>query len=126
MWKEALIVGLGGGLGSISRFLSQKGVERFMDSSFPMGTFVVNVVGSLIIGIVYEMASRGNLLTPEVRLFLAVGFCGGFTTFSSFAYNNLTLINEKLWQFLFLNVGGSVFAGILAVYLGIVLVRVIF
>jgi CrcB protein len=72
------------------------------------------------------MASRGNLLTPEARLFLAVGFCGGFTTFSSFAYNNLTLINEKLWQYLFLNVGGSLFAGIVAVYLGIVLVRVIF
>ena len=126
MWKEVIIVGLGGGLGSISRFLSQKGVERFMDSSFPMGTFVVNIVGSLIIGIVYEMASRGNLLSPETRLFLAVGFCGGFTTFSSFAYNNLTLINEKLWQYLFLNVGGSLFAGILAVYLGIVLVRVIF
>ena len=124
--KEVLIVGIGGGIGSIARFLSQKGAERFMDSSFPMGTFLINILGSLIIGIVYALSERGNLLTPEVRLFLTVGLCGGFTTFSTFSYDNFNMISEKLWQYLILNVGGSIFFGILAVYLGVMAVRMIF
>lgn len=124
--KTLLIVGIGGGIGSILRFLTQKGAERFFDSSFPYGTFMVNVLGSFIIGIVYALSERGSLLTPETRLFLTVGFCGGFTTFSTFAFDNYNMLSENLWQFLLLNVGGSIFAGLLAVYLGIVLARLIF
>ncbi len=67
--KELLIVGLGGGIGSIARFLSQKGAERFLNSSFPLGTLLVNIIGSFIIGIVYALSERGNFLTPEVQAF---------------------------------------------------------
>jgi CrcB protein len=124
--KDLLIVGIGGGIGSIARLLSQRGVQRMIDLSFPLGTFLINVIGSFIIGVVYALSERGNFLTPEIRLFLTVGFCGGFTTFSTFSYDNYNMISEKLWQYLVLNVGGSIFFGILAVYLGVATVRYIF
>ena len=124
--KEIVIVGVGGGIGSIFRFLSQKGAERLLDNSFPIGTFLVNLLGCLIIGVVYALSERGNFLSPETRLFLTVGLCGGFTTFSTFSYDNFNMISEKLWQFLILNVGGSIFFGVLAVYLGVVAIRLIF
>jgi len=124
--KEIVIVGVGGGIGSILRFLSQKGAERLLDNSFPIGTFLVNILGCLIIGVVYALSERGNFLSPETRLFLTVGLCGGFTTFSTFSYDNFNMISEKLWQFLILNVGGSIFFGVLAVYLGVVAIRLIF
>lgn len=124
--KDLLIVGIGGGIGSIARLLSQRGVQRMIDLSFPLGTFLINVIGSFIIGVVYALSERGNFLTPEIRLFLTVGFCGGFTTFSTFSYDNYNMISEKLWQYLVLNVGGSIFFGILAVYLGVATVRYVF
>jgi fluoride exporter len=124
--KEILIVGFGGGIGSIARFLSQKGAERLLDNSFPIGTFLVNVIGCFIIGVVYSLSERGNFLSPEIRLFLTVGLCGGFTTFSTFSYDNFNMLSEKLWQFLIVNVGGSLFFGILAVYLGVTAIRLIF
>ncbi len=124
--KEILIVGIGGGIGSIARFLSQRGAERLLDSSFPLGTFLVNIIGSFIIGVVFALSERGNFLTPEMRLFLTVGICGGFTTFSTFSYDNFNMLSERLWQFLFLNLAGSIFFGLLAVYLGIVIIRLIF
>lgn len=124
--KDLLIVGIGGGIGSIVRLLSQRGVQRMLDLSFPLGTFLINITGSFIIGVVYALSERGNFLTPEIRLFLTVGFCGGFTTFSTFSYDNFNMISEKLWQYLLINVGGSIFFGILAVYLGIAVVRLIF
>jgi CrcB protein len=124
--KDLLIVGIGGGIGSIARLLSQRGVQRMIDLSFPLGTFLINVIGSFIIGVVYALSERGNFLTPEIRLFLTVGFCGGFTTFSTFSYDNYNMVSEKLWQYLVLNVGGSIFFGILAVYLGVATVRYVF
>ncbi len=124
--KEILIVGIGGGIGSIARFLSQRGAERLLDSSFPLGTFLVNIIGSFIIGVVFALSERGNFLTPEMRLFLTVGICGGFTTFSTFSYDNFNMLSERLWQFLFLNLAGSIFFGLLAVYSGIVIIRLIF
>ncbi len=126
LMKEILIVGIGGGIGSIVRLLSQRGIQRMVEISFPLGTFFINIIGSFIIGVVYALSERGNFLTPEIRLFLTVGFCGGFTTFSTFSYDNFNMISEKLWQSLLLNVGGSLFFGILAVYLGVAAVRLVF
>ena len=94
--------------------------------SFPLGTFLINILGSFIIGLVYALSERGNFLSPEVRLFLTVGICGGFTTFSTFSYDNFNMVSEKLWQSLLLNIGGSIFLGIFAVYLGIATIRLIF
>lgn len=126
MLKNLIIVGTGGFIGSVMRYLVQVFVEKGLLSTFPWGTFIANVAGSFIIGIVFALAEKGNLMNAEWRLFLTVGICGGFTTFSSFAYNNFTLLKEHAFGQLLLNVGGSIFFGILAVYLGIILVRAVF
>lgn len=126
MLRTLLLVGSGGFIGSVMRYLVQYYMEKSLTSTFPWGTFIANIAGSFIIGIVFALAEKGNLMNAEWRIFLAVGICGGFTTFSSFAYNNLTMINEKAWGSLLLNIGGNLFLGILAVYLGIIFIRMIF
>jgi len=125
MLRTILIVGTGGFIGSVMRYLVQVFVEKGLASTFPWGTFVANVAGSFIIGVIFALAEKGNLMSSEWRLFLAVGICGGFTTFSSFAYNNLTMLREQAYGQLLLNIGGSLILGILAVYLGIILMRAI-
>jgi CrcB protein len=125
MLRTIFIVGTGGFIGSILRYAIHLVVEKGMLSTFPWATFIANILGCFIIGVVYAISEKGNLMGPEWRLFLTVGFCGGFTTFSAFAYNNLNLLKDNSIYYLLLNVGGSLFLGILAVYLGIVLIRTI-
>ena len=126
MLRTIFIVGAGGFIGSVMRYLVQLWVERGMSSTFPWGTFVANIAGSFIIGMVFALAQKGNLMNAEWRLFLAVGICGGFTTFSSFAYNNLTMLKDGLYGQFIWNVGGSLVLGLLAVYIGMLAVRAIF
>lgn len=95
MDRTIIFVGIGGMLGSISRYLAALFLTKTFPSEFPYGTFAVNVVGCLIIGVVYGLSQRFDWLTPEWRFFLATGFCGGFTTFSSFAYENILLLQDK-------------------------------
>ena len=125
MLRNIFIVGTGGFIGSVMRYLVQYYVDKGMSSSFPMGTLLANIIGSFIIGIVFALAEKTNLLSSEWRIFLAVGICGGFTTFSTFAYNNFVMIEEQSFYQLFLNTGGSLIFSILAVYLGVIVVRAI-
>ncbi len=126
MLRTILLVGSGGFIGSVLRYLVQFYMEKSLTSTFPWGTLIANIAGSFVIGMIFALAEKGNLMSAEWRIFLAVGICGGFTTFSAFAYNNFTMINEKAWSSLFLNIGGNLFLGILAVYLGVILIRMIF
>ena len=126
MLKTIFIAGLGGFFGSISRYLTGIAVEHFWHSTFPWGTFSANILGSFIIGLVYAFSDRGGALSPEWRIFLAVGFCGGFTTFSSFAYNNLTMLQSSNYFHFFGNIFLNLFFGILAVFLGIIVIRAIY
>lgn len=126
MIRNLLIAGTGGFIGTVMRYLIQVNIEKIMGSTFPLGTFLINITGSLIIGIVYGIAEKGNLMGPEWRLFLAVGLCGGFTTFSSFSADTMNLLKDNsLFQMLFYT-GGSVLFGLLAVYMGVILTRTIF
>ena len=86
--------------------------------SIPIGTLTVNVTGSLIIGALTGIADRSIILTPEWRLFFMVGLCGGFTTFSAFAAENLMLMHNGEGLSVLLYTGLSIFLGFLAVYLG--------
>lgn len=95
MTTNILLVGVGGMLGSILRYLASHFIHAAVPSAFPYGTFVVNVLGCLLIGIVFGLSERNEWLSLELRLFLAVGVCGGFTTFSAFAYENIILLQEK-------------------------------
>ena len=126
MLKTILLVGTGGFAGSVMRYLVQVFVEKGLSSTFPYGTLIANVAGSFIIGMVFALADKGNLMNAEWRMFLAVGVCGGFTTFSSFAYNNFSMLKENAWGPLSLNVMGSLLLGLIAVYLGVVLIRALF
>lgn len=118
MLRTLLLIGLGGFLGSISRFLIALGVNRIFQSVLPVGTLAVNILGCLLIGIIYSLAEQKNMLSPELRIFLGVGFCGGFTTYSSFAFDKFSLIKAGDFLMLSVYVGASVFLGLIAVYLG--------
>ncbi|PIE85915.1 MAG: fluoride efflux transporter CrcB [Bacteroidia bacterium] len=126
MLKLCFIAGLGGFLGTVARFLCQYWVEQLLPTVFPLATFIVNIFGSFIIGMVYAIAEKGSLLSAEMRIFLAVGFCGGFTTFSSFSYNNLNLMKNYGMIYPLTNIGLSVFWGIVATYLGIIFGKFLF
>lgn len=121
-YYSLLLVGLGGFLGSVFRFLVGAGVTRMLPGYFPYGTFAVNLVGCFLIGLLYGMGSREVLHDHHSKLW-AVGFCGGFTTFSSFSYDGLRLLQEGQWLTYAWYTGGSVLLGLLATYGGWVLVR---
>lgn len=123
MWKTYLLVGLGGFLGSTSRFAAAQFMQRFFQTTFPIGTMSVNILGSLIIGVLFGISEYFNWLSPNARMFLAVGFCGGFTTFSSFAYENIVLLREAQYVSFFLYLVLSIFLGLLAAWLGFVLIK---
>ncbi len=125
MLKNILMVGLGGSIGSIGRYLCQKYFYEFHPHPFPFGTLAVNIIGCFLIGTFYSLAEKGNVLTPELRLFLTTGICGGFTTFSAFAYENVTLLKSGDFVYFGLYVILSVVLGIAAVYAGIALFKLI-
>lgn len=118
-----LIIGAGGFLGSVARYLVQQGVSKILPVIFPYGTLAVNLSGCFLIGILYALADRGSLLSPEWRFFLATGLCGGFTTFSTFSYEAYTLLREEQYLFLSLYVSISVVGGIFATFFAITLIR---
>ena len=120
--KQILLVFLGGGLGSVSRFLISKySILHF--NSLVLGTFIVNIVGCLLMGYILGLSFRTNLLTQDQALLLTAGFCGGFTTFSAFAAENYNLLKTgDIFQFSVYTLA-SVAIGILAVAFGFWLSR---
>jgi CrcB protein len=125
MIKTLLLIGTGGFLGSISRFLASRFMQNNFPSAFPFGTFLVNISGCLFIGLIYGLSEKSPLVSSEWKMFLAVGFCGGFTTFSTFANENLALLRDGDFFHFLLYTGLSVFLGITATFIG-VLVKKIF
>jgi CrcB protein len=125
MTRGLILIGLGGGIGSVCRYLSQQYVQNNYPASIPLGTLLVNITGCFIIGIVYALSEKGNLISPEVRVFLATGFCGGFTTYSSFAYENVSMVLEGEFYYTALYLLISVFIGFGAVHAGILFTKLI-
>jgi len=118
MLKQLLLIGTGGFIGSVARFLVSRLNTRIDWLSIPIGTLTVNVVGSLLIGFLIGISEKSPILTVEWRMFLMVGLCGGFTTFSSFSGENLVLMKNGQILPLLLYTGLSIFLGFVAVYLG--------
>lgn len=112
MLNNILLVGLGGAAGSILRYLCQ----RSLNYSFPYGTFLVNILGCLIIGLLWGFFTRH--IDERLRLLLVTGFCGGFTTFSSFTYEGVQMMMDSRWVSFILYTGISVMAGLMATYFG--------
>lgn len=119
---KILVIGLGGFIGAVSRYYLQMAIIKLFSGPFPLGTFMVNILGCFVIGIVYSLAEESRVSDIQ-RLFFSIGFCGSFTTFSTFSAENLKLLEQGNYLPLSLYVVLSVILGVLAVYLGIVAVR---
>jgi len=123
MLKTLSIVGIGGAIGSILRYLVTDLVEtRFVPSTFPYGTLIVNVSGCFVIGLIYALSEKLNI-TPEWRAFLATGICGGYTTFSAFSYQSVNLIQTGQTMQFFTYVFGSLILGLMATFIPIIVVK---
>jgi CrcB protein len=125
MLKSILIVGTGGFIGTVLRFLVTRYFQLHAYSVFPWGTFSVNIIGSLLVGVIYGLAEKENILTPETRLFLTVGICGGFTTFSSLTNDAFMLLQHKEILRFALYTSLSFFLGLMAVYVGRLIIKMI-
>lgn len=123
MSRILLLVGLGGSIGSIGRYLVASYFTKIIPAAFPYGTFIVNITGCLAIGIVYGLSERFSWLTPEWRIFLATGICGGYTTFSSFAYENVKLVQEGNYLAFAMYSITSFVLGLLAAFLGLIIIK---
>jgi CrcB protein len=110
--KAFFIIGIGGFIGSVARYYTQLLFRFAFPMSFPFGTFAVNIIGCFIIGIVYALFERGNIMSEDWRLFLATGLCGGFTTFSSFSHESVNLIKAGEFISVSLYISASVILGI--------------
>ncbi len=122
--KQALLVFLGGGLGSVARYWISLKLNNF-ENAIPYGTLLANILGSLLIGFILGYSSRTGLLTQNQSLLLATGFCGGFTTFSTFAYeNHLYIKSGDYFGFLPYLVITFIFS-IVAVFLGMYLSKLL-
>lgn len=120
-----LIIALGGALGAVSRFLLGNGLSRALGSALPYGTFVINIVGCFAMGLLMTIIVDKEMLPAAWRLFLCVGFLGGFTTFSSFGYEALMLLTEGRLLALLAYVGGSVVLGLVAAAAGVLCARAV-
>ncbi len=118
MLKTILIIGTGSFFGGVLRYLVSLYVQNNVLSAFPWGTFIVNILGSLLIGFLFGLSERLSFFDYEWRLFLAVGFCGSFTTFSTFANENLALLKEGSFFLFAVYTGMTIFLGLLAVFSG--------
>jgi CrcB protein len=120
---KIILVGIGGLLGSIARYITVKSITAKIPAAFPYGTLTANLVGSFILGFVYGLALRKTGMSENVKLFWGVGFCGGYTTFSSFAWESVSLFNQKMAATSVLYISTSLVLGILSLLAGMWLSR---
>ena len=122
--KQFLLIFIGGGFGSFLRFLISKSLNSFLPNFF-LGTFLVNIVGCFLIGILIGLSVKNNYLSENQVLLLATGFCGGFTTFSTFALESHILFKEHSIFYMSAYLGLSVLLGIFAIAAGLWLCKLL-
>lgn len=118
-----LYVAVGSAIGGMSRYLMGGLIQRLLDTTFPAGTLLINISGSFLLGAILRYAIETPTLSPEIRAFLTIGFCGGYTTFSTFSYETMALLEDGEWTRAGLYVGASVLLSLLGVFLGFALAR---
>jgi CrcB protein len=112
-------VALGSAVGGASRYALSMFIQQRASSTFPIGTLIVNVTGSLVLGFVLRYALGSPSVSAEVRALLTTGFCGGYTTFSTFSYDAMTLIEDGDYRRAAIYIGASVLVSLIATFLGI-------
>lgn len=118
MLKAILCVGFGSFAGGLLRYFIAKWCAGFSFHSFPIGTFLANILGCFAIGIFYALFEKSPALSPQLKLFLTVGFCGGFTTFSTFMNENFQFVKSGDFLSVIIYTASSLFIGFLMLYLG--------
>lgn len=121
--NRTALVALGGLAGSLCRYWLAGYVQQAAESDFPLGTLAVNLLGSFVIGLVMSLSLERDLIGAESRLLLTTGFCGGFTTMSTFSYETLALLRDGQTALAFGNLGGTILGCFSAVWLGQLLAR---
>lgn len=122
MWKTIILVGLGGGVGSVLRYLVSTITTRHFPGLFPWGTLLVNIAGCLITGLLIGLFNRQHIYNEDFKYLLIIGFCGGFTTFSTFAAENMSLFHSGNHLTAFMYTVSSVTICLGATWIGMYLV----
>jgi CrcB protein len=125
MWQNLIFVGIGGFAGAIARYGAALWIGQRWGRSFPLGTFVINVSGSFLIGLLMPLLTERLIANPQWRLLLVVGFLGAYTTFSTFEYETGGLLRDGEWLYGSLNVILSVVVGFIALKLGEIIAKII-
>ena len=123
--ENYLFVFLGGGIGASARYWLSGAVYRFLPTDFPYGNLAVNILGSFLIGVLMASFEERFALNPSLRVFLAIGILGGFTTFSSFSYETMALLRDAEMLRATINVAISVLGCLLATYFGLLLGKIL-
>lgn len=123
MIRTLLLIAFGGGIGSVLRYLTSVLVQKYYASVFPLATLITNVLGCFIIGLLMGVFEKNQVVTSDLKWLFVTGFCGGYTTFSTFGYENISLFQNNNSALAFLYIGGSIFMGLFAVWLGLILTK---
>lgn len=118
MIKSLMLVGIGGGLGSICRYFAGTLIQQKSTSTFPIGTLTINILGSLLIGLLIGIVGKNFSYSMDIKLLFITGFCGGFTTFSTFSAENFQLLQNGQYSWAFIYTLTSITLGILAMGCG--------
>lgn len=123
--KNIIFIGIGGFLGSISRFLISKFIHNFINSTFPYGTLVVNLLGCFILGIITGFLDEDIIFPDNIKLMLITGFCGGFTTFSTFINENFMMMRDGEYLLFSAYIMLSIISGFMSLFLGKIVSKLI-
>jgi len=123
MFKYALITGTGGFIGSALRYLMQRLSALIFPVSFPYGTFIINLLGALIIGVLFAISEQTTLIGPQWRIFAITGILGGFTTFSSFTLDTMNLLRESQYLYAITYISLTIVLGIMFTIAGYLIIK---